>query len=167
VADLRPPWRRDAGSRACARTGGELGRQPTLRTVGLGAAAWVHVRWRRGHFDELTGDDFADRSSRQRRAVLPVAATVALVLGVLVANRRVAGLGDLVASGLLPAPDTLGTAVRAYLAESGNGGDHPAWLGLAALASVPFVVPGWATAAAVLLGVPAAALACAWYLSRP
>ena len=114
--------------------------------------------------DELTGDDFADRSSRQRRAVLPVAATVALVLGVLVANRRVAGLGDLVASGLLPAPDTLGTAVRAYLAESGNGGDHPAWLGLAALASVPFVVPGWATAAAVLLGVPAAALACAWYL---
>ncbi len=115
--------------------------------------------------DELTGDDFADRSARSSGALRPVLATLAVLAVILVAGRRVLGLGQVVSAGLLPAPETLGAAFAAYLVPPmGHGGEHPAWLGLAAVTAVPFVLPGWAAVAGLMLGVPAAVLTCARYL---
>jgi len=115
--------------------------------------------------DELTGDDFADRSQRSQGALLPILGAVGVLVIGLVAGRRILGLGQLLSSGLLPAPSSLGAGFASYLSPPpGLAGEHPAWLGLAAIASVPFVVPGWSAVAALLLGVPAAAVACGWYL---
>ncbi len=115
--------------------------------------------------DELTGDDFADRSARSQRPLLSAVAILGVLAASLVAGRRLLGLGEVTSSGLLPAPSSLGAAFQAYLTPPmGQSGEHPAWLGLAALASVPLVSPTWAVVAALLFGVLAAAVTAALYL---
>lgn len=108
--------------------------------------------------DELTGDDFAgSRVSTRLLTPVMLGALVAL-FGTLIAIRHVFGLGTLTSVGLLPAPDGLGAAFRAWLApDAGLAGSNAPWLGLAALGSVLTFGQPNLLAALLVLGGPALA----------
>ena len=114
--------------------------------------------------DELTGDDFSGGPIRAK-AVWPWVVGGLAALALLVAGRDLVGAGALTSTELLPAPDTVGAAVRAYLDRPAGApvGSAP-WEGMAAVASVVGGVPTWAAVAALWLAVPAAGLAMAAFL---
>jgi GT2 family glycosyltransferase len=114
--------------------------------------------------DELTGDDYSGGPLRAK-AVWPWVAGGLGVLALLIAGRRLVGAGVLASTELLPAPDTVGAAVRAYLDRPAGAPVQPApWEGMAAIASVVGVFPTWAAIAALWLAVPAAGIAMAAFL---
>ncbi|HET7724946.1 MAG TPA: glycosyltransferase, partial [Propionibacteriaceae bacterium] len=114
--------------------------------------------------DELTGDDYAGGPVRAK-AVWPWVAGGLGMIALLIAGRRLVGTGFLTSTELLPAPDTVGAAVRSYLQRpAGAPVSSAPWEGMAAVASVIGVVPTWAAVAALWLAVPAACLAMAAFL---
>ena len=92
------------------------------------------------NLDTLTtsDDDTVVRpKAKPRNWLVPVAAVVLLV-ATLVACRSEIGLGQLVSTGLAPAPGSLAGAWRAWLVPSSPVGANAPWLGIMALGSTLF-----------------------------
>lgn len=114
--------------------------------------------------DDLTGDDFSGGRARSR-AVWPWIAGAVAVLALVVAGRRLIGLGSLTSTGLLPAPDTIAAAWRGYVLRPAGAVVSPApWEGLAALGSVPGIFPTWAAVAVLWVILPVSSVAMAAFL---
>lgn len=131
------------------------GRGADLAAAADAVHAWGSRRWAETFgdeadtsLDELTGDEFAAAALHRGRWWTRPAVLVAfaLLLGGLVAGRRLFGLGHIVGPQLLPAPDTTARMWRAYVAPIAGapGLSTPPWEGLIAAASLlTFGRPGW------------------------
>lgn len=117
--------------------------------------------------DEMTGDDFADRSSARQKVPVVLIGIVALVLGALLAARNSYGGGELTGTQLLAAPDGWLALVDSYLAPvAGSAGAGAPWAALAGVFSlVTLGNPDWLVTVVLVLAVPLAWLT-AYRLSR-
>ncbi len=117
--------------------------------------------------DELTGDDFAGAGGARGPAIIPIVVGVVSLVALVVAGRALLAAGQVTSSGLLPAPRSLTAAFSDYLLRpAGSDVASPPWVGLAALVSIPAIVPTWAVVLGLFLCVPVLATVAAWFL-RP
>lgn len=110
--------------------------------------------------DELTGDEFAGGWTRTRWMAPTTFIFTALALVALISARTLTNSGSLVGPRLLPSPDTVGAAFRAWLRspDSLPGANAP-WLGLTALGSALLTPEGFVRTL-VLASPLVAALSC-------
>lgn len=108
--------------------------------------------------DEMTGDDFADKSTTRTRVPVVLVGLVSLVIGALIAARSSYGPGELTGPQLLAAPDSWTDLVNEYLSPvAGSAGAGAPWTGLTgAFSLLTLGHPDWLVTLVLVLAVPLA-----------
>ena len=130
------------------------------RAAGRLAEAWADLAdaGTETSLDELTGDDFADRSRLRRLSPLSAGAYLVGILA-LIAGWRLLGVGRLTGAGLLPSPEAWTDLLHAWLDPVAGHPNltGPPWLGSTALAAlVTFGQVEWLVTGGFLIAVPLA-----------